>query len=72
MATTIDMWHRILGHASKGKLAKMDFRKTNISNLRNFRDSCVKAKHTRLPFPSRFIKTSAPFELIHYDIWEGY
>ncbi|GJQ91627.1 putative RNA-directed DNA polymerase [Tanacetum coccineum] len=61
-----------LGHASKGKLAKMDFLKTSINDLGNFCDSCAKAKHTRLPFPSSFIKTSAPFELIHCDIWGGY
>ncbi|GJZ87017.1 putative RNA-directed DNA polymerase [Tanacetum coccineum] len=72
MATTVETWHRRLGHASKGKLAKVDFLKTSINDLGDFCDSCAKAKHTRLPFPSSFIKTSAPFELIHCDIWGGY
>lgn len=72
MATTIETWHRRLGHASKGKLARVDFLKTSINNLDNFCDSCARAKHTRLPFPSSSIKTNAPFELIHCDIWGGY
>ncbi|GKA86712.1 putative RNA-directed DNA polymerase, partial [Tanacetum coccineum] len=72
MATTVETWHRRLGHASKGKLVKVDFLKTSINDLGDFCDSCAKAKHTRLPFPSSFIKTSAPFELIHCDIWGGY
>ncbi|GJZ75415.1 putative RNA-directed DNA polymerase [Tanacetum coccineum] len=71
MDTTVETWHRRLGHASKGKLAKVDFLKTSINDLGDFCDSCAKAKHTRLPFPSSFIKTSAPFELIHCDIWGG-
>ncbi|GJW96612.1 putative RNA-directed DNA polymerase [Tanacetum coccineum] len=72
MATTVETWHRRLGHASKGKLAKVDFLKTSINDLGDFCDSCAKAKHTRLLFPSSFIKTSAPFELIHCHIWGGY
>ncbi|GJT94400.1 putative RNA-directed DNA polymerase [Tanacetum coccineum] len=72
MATTIETWHKRLGHASKGKLAKIDFLKTSINDLGNFCDSCAKGKHTRLPFLFSFIKTSAPFELIHCDIWGCY
>ncbi|GJV18627.1 putative RNA-directed DNA polymerase [Tanacetum coccineum] len=72
MATTVETWHRRLGHASKGKLVKVNFLKTSINDLGDFCDSCAKAKHTRLPFPSSFIKTSAPFELVHCDIWGGY
>ncbi|GKA96093.1 putative RNA-directed DNA polymerase [Tanacetum coccineum] len=33
MATTTETWHRRLGHASKGKLAKMDFLKTSSNDL---------------------------------------
>nr|GEV90989.1 putative ribonuclease H-like domain-containing protein [Tanacetum cinerariifolium] len=72
MATTIETWHKRLGHASKGKLARVDFLETSINNLDNFCDSCAKAKHTRLPFPSSSIKTNASFKLIHCDIWGGY
>ncbi|GJU79189.1 LTR copia-type gag-polypeptide [Tanacetum coccineum] len=39
MATTVEMWHRRLGHASKGELAKVDFLKTSINDLGGgFRD----------------------------------
>ncbi|KAM0026082.1 putative RNA-directed DNA polymerase [Helianthus debilis subsp. tardiflorus] len=72
MATTVETWHRRLGHASKGKLAKIDFLNTSTIDLGNFCDSCARAKHTRLPFPFSFIKTNACFELIHCDIWGGY
>ncbi|KAJ0720224.1 putative RNA-directed DNA polymerase [Helianthus annuus] len=71
MATSVETWHRRLGHASKGKLAKMDFLKTSVIDLGNFCDPCSRAKHARLPFPSSFIKTSAPFDLVHCDIWGG-
>ncbi|KAK1439791.1 hypothetical protein QVD17_05611 [Tagetes erecta] len=72
MATTAETWHRRLGHASKGKLTKIDFLKTSNFDLDNFCDSCSRAKHSRLPFPSSSIKTSAPFDLVHCDIWGGY
>nr|GEX72074.1 retrovirus-related Pol polyprotein from transposon TNT 1-94 [Tanacetum cinerariifolium] len=72
MATTIDTWHKRLGHASKGKLARVDFLRTSINNLDSFCDPCARAKHMRLPFPTSFTKTKAPFELIHCDIWGGY
>lgn len=35
-------------------------------------DSCIKAKFTRLPFPSSSSKTLNCFELVHCDIWGGY
>nr|GFA05373.1 integrase, catalytic core [Tanacetum cinerariifolium] len=72
MATTIETWHKRLGHASKGKLARVDFLITSINNLDSFCDPCARAKHTRLPFPTSLIKNKAPFELIHCDIWGGY
>nr|GFC87759.1 hypothetical protein [Tanacetum cinerariifolium] len=50
MATTIDTWHKRLGHASKGKLARVDFIRTSINNLDSLCDPYARAKHTRLPF----------------------
>lgn len=35
-------------------------------------DSCVRAKHTRLSFPSSNIKSDACFDLIHCDVWGSY
>ncbi|GJV45434.1 retrovirus-related pol polyprotein from transposon TNT 1-94 [Tanacetum coccineum] len=72
MATTVETWHKRLGHASKGKLGKIDFIKTCTIDFNNFCHSCAKAKHIRTPFPSSCIKTNAPFQLIHCDIWGGY
>ena len=54
------------------KLGRVDFLKASINDLHSFCDSCAKEKHTTLPFPSSFIKTNAPFELIHCDIWDRY
>lgn len=72
MFVNVETWHKRLGHASKEKLNKLDFLKTSTINLGNFCDSCARSKHTRLPFPSSFIKTVAPFDLVHCDVWGGY
>ncbi|GJY94155.1 retrovirus-related pol polyprotein from transposon TNT 1-94 [Tanacetum coccineum] len=73
MMTTLDTWHKRLGHASKKKLSNVNFLKNNSNNSSNaFCDSCAKAKHVRTPFPISFIKTTSCFELIHCDIWGGY
>ncbi|GJY05612.1 putative RNA-directed DNA polymerase [Tanacetum coccineum] len=72
MATIVETWHKRLRHASKGKLGKINFIKTCTIDFNNFCHSCAKAKHIRTPFPSSCIKTNAPFQLIHCDIWGGY
>ncbi|GJY43502.1 putative RNA-directed DNA polymerase, partial [Tanacetum coccineum] len=73
MMTTLDTWHKRLGHASKKKLLNVDFLKNNsIKSSNALCDSCAKAKHARTPFPISFIKTTGCFELIHCDIWGGY
>ncbi|CAH9074692.1 unnamed protein product, partial [Cuscuta europaea] len=66
-----DLWHQRLGHASDGRLH-------HITSLKGFRESskfcdpCIRAKQTRLSFPTSTIKTTRCFELIHCDIWGGY
>nr|GFA09212.1 retrovirus-related Pol polyprotein from transposon TNT 1-94 [Tanacetum cinerariifolium] len=73
MMTTMDTWHKRLGHASRYRLSNVSFLKNNSSKLSNvFCDSCAKAKHVRNPFPKGFIKTNGCFELIHCDIWGCY
>ena len=70
---TTDLWHLRLGHASN---------KTVSLLARNFLPSCNKdmpsntvcpscklGKQPRLPFPHSVSKTSAPFQLIHCDLW---
>ncbi|GJY62181.1 LTR copia-type gag-polypeptide [Tanacetum coccineum] len=63
MATTVETWHKRLGHASKGKLDKIDFIKTCTIDFDNFYHSCAKAKHIRTPFPSSSIKTNVHFSI---------
>lgn len=73
MATTVDTWHKRLGHASKGKLSRVNFFKSNSVELSNeICDSCAKAKLARTPFPISMIRSNVIFDLIHCDIWGGY
>ncbi|KAK9055092.1 hypothetical protein SSX86_026172 [Deinandra increscens subsp. villosa] len=73
MAVTIERWHKRLGHASDGKLSKVDFFKNVTFNLKDkLCVSCAKAKHTKLPFGVSHIKTKESFELLHCDIWGKY
>lgn len=60
------IWHMRLGHASNSVLRKIEHLAS--FNNQSFCDSCIKAKQTRLPFPTSFIKTNSCFELIHCDI----
>ncbi|KAJ0860142.1 putative RNA-directed DNA polymerase [Helianthus annuus] len=72
MVVTMDTWHKRLGHASDSKLYHVNFLK-NLSKRKDvFCDSCIKAKHTRSPFPISSIKTNDCFELLHCDIWGPY
>ncbi|XP_071690278.1 uncharacterized protein [Rutidosis leptorrhynchoides] len=66
MTTTIDIWHKRLGHASSDKLTHIDFLNNSLFNKSC--DSCSKAKHTRLPFSSSSIKSNECFEVIHCEI----
>nr|GEV07975.1 hypothetical protein [Tanacetum cinerariifolium] len=63
MATTIETWHRRFEHASKGKLAKMDFLKTSINDL-GFGENVLTAAYVINRLPSKVIKNKTPFELI--------
>lgn len=62
-----------MGHASKGKLSRVDFFRSNYIELINKTcDSCAKAKLARTPFPISVTKSKSVFDLIHSDIWGGY
>ncbi|KAJ0581372.1 putative RNA-directed DNA polymerase [Helianthus annuus] len=73
MAVTSDIWHKRLGHAGDEKLSQINFL-NNFSSKNNddVCGSCMKSKFTRIPFPTSITKTSAPFDLIHCDIWGSY
>ncbi|KAJ0490449.1 putative RNA-directed DNA polymerase [Helianthus annuus] len=72
MMTSLGTWHKRLGHPSNSKLSHVNFLKNVSLNSKDFCDSCVKAKFSRLPFPISFTKASAPFELLHCDVWGKY
>ena len=71
--TTLNQWHKRLGHPSNGKLSHIPFCKVTSHNSKeDICDSCLKAKLTRLPFQTSTIKTNDCFDMIHCDIWGGY
>ena len=66
-----DLWHARLGHpslshlqllASQGHLGLVQFQKFDCT-------SCHFGKQTKLPFSKSNSFSSAPFDLIHSDIW---
>ena len=69
--TSPDLWHACLGHpslsclqllASQGHLGSFQFQKFDCT-------SCHFGKQTKLPFNNSDSFSSAPFDLIHSDIW---
>lgn len=72
-SSSVDFWHNWLGHASVSKIKHVSILEKIYTILENkVCDSCVKAKHTRFPFPKGSIKTNSCFELIHCDVWGKY
>lgn len=68
-ALDVEVWHKRLGHTSESKLSQVKLLGNFVNKLNSkVCDSCVRAKHTRLPFPSSNIKSDACFDLIHCDI----
>ncbi|CAL2228141.1 unnamed protein product [Prunus armeniaca] len=64
------LWHQRLGHPSPAPFHHLSKIIPEIMfNSQHICDVCPLAKQTRLPFPSSSIKTVAPFDLIHCDIW---
>ena len=66
----IILWHYRLGHPSFQylKILLLNLFKNKI--LSSFKyEICALAKHHRSSYPPRPYKLSAPFSLIHSDIW---
>jgi len=75
--SSIDLWHRRLGHLSSSRLHFMA--KTLLNFPFKFQDACdicALSKQCHLPFSLPFsassISSIRPFELIHCDIWGPY
>ncbi|KAL5553960.1 hypothetical protein UlMin_041361 [Ulmus minor] len=65
-----NLWHQRLGHPSNPPLHLLSKSMPEIFfNSHDFCDVCPLAKQTRLPFSKSIVCTSAPFDLIHCDIW---
>ncbi|XP_075674989.1 uncharacterized protein LOC142644217 [Castanea sativa] len=65
-----DLWHSRLGHPSLAKLQLLkSFVNIDLTNKTSCWDVCHFAKQKRLSFPSSIHVTTAPFELIHCDLW---
>lgn len=67
------LWHQRLGHLSNKIFHLLSHSVMNIQYC-DISDCliCPLAKQTRCSFPLSSIRTKAPFELIHVDIWGGY
>ncbi|KAL2941800.1 Retrovirus-related Pol polyprotein from transposon TNT 1-94 [Bienertia sinuspersici] len=67
------LWHLRLGHIPFSQLkftgVISDSKNCNIDSICQI---CPMARQTRLPFPSSYIKSLVPFELLHLDIWGPY
>ena len=64
------LWHQRLGHPSFTLLQKLFpslFQHNNVSIFQC--ETCELAKHHRVSFPLSSNKSSAPFSLIHTDVW---
>ena len=70
---TSTLWHQRLGHPAIHPLNHLSRSVLGISSkLKSFCEVCHLAKQTRLPFGHGSIKTKAPFDLIHCDIWGAF
>lgn len=70
--TCPETWHKRLGHVSIRVLRKL----TIFQNKNNFRmdhcSVCPLARQTRSVFQHSTTRASAPFQLIHLDVWGPY
>ncbi|KAI0500239.1 hypothetical protein KFK09_018448 [Dendrobium nobile] len=66
-----DLWHRRLGHPSSATLSHLANQDPNIciSSFKFLCNSCKMAKSHRLPFNKSQSISSAPFYIIHSDVW---
>jgi hypothetical protein len=71
LATAASRWHQRLGHPGNKALSQVlsSFDFTCNKDCSSACNSCRLGKHTRLPFSSSNTVTSAPFQLLHYNVW---
>jgi len=66
-----ELWHSRLGHPAPAVVATLNKLSAIQCNkaARRICHACQLGKHARLPFASSVSSTSAPFELVHCDVW---
>lgn len=70
-APSVDLWHRRLGHPGRDVLQHLQ-KRSFISYNKNSTHSCHACqlgKHVRLPFGCSRTITTAPFQILHCDLW---
>ncbi|KAL4324423.1 hypothetical protein GQ457_11G022250 [Hibiscus cannabinus] len=68
--SVIELWHNRLGHPSKQRMSHFSELDSDIPSigLHNC-DTCLLAKHKRLPFPVSTSISESIFDLVHLDVW---
>ncbi|KAL2893081.1 Retrovirus-related Pol polyprotein from transposon RE1 [Bienertia sinuspersici] len=68
------LWHIRLGHLPFSQLKHLSVFSNNHkdSHVDDICQICPMSRQTRLVFPSSSIKSVAPFQLLHLDIWGPY
>ena len=74
-STTLNLWHRRLGHISKQTIENMSRDKIvdgltlhDSQSSKNKCDECETSKSTRAPFKGKFEKAEKPGDIIHSDV----
>lgn len=70
-APSVDLWHRRLGHPGRDvlqHLQKCSFISYNKNSTHSCH-ACQLGKHVRLPFGRSSTITTAPFQILHCDLW---
>lgn len=66
------LWHHRLGHAPMSKIKKIQGLKGFDASCDDVCLVCPQAKFTKLSYRLSESRASAPFELLHVDLWGGY
>ncbi|GAB2269349.1 hypothetical protein Dimus_038770 [Dionaea muscipula] len=69
--SVLDLLHARLGHSSLSKMSRIPgFDPNHLVDF--FCDTCAMCKHHRSPFPQHNKRATAPFVLVHMDLWGPY
>jgi hypothetical protein len=73
MITSVNLWHRWLGHPNKTTLSLLlrdfDIPSSSVPHDSSLCNACQCGKHVRLPFGTSSTFNTFPFEVLHCDLW---